>query len=290
MKSFCKDGIYNKMKKTHISPSFAMLIASLALTVISVAARIFLTLTALETKHGVYERGNILPTVYHIVLFFAIAAIVVFAIVKTPKGDPEFVFVQSAPHTFTACVCAFLLIAEVCLTLYHALSSTIKLTNFDILEICFAIPAAIYFLGLAVTKQKRSAVLMLTSFFPIAWCAVCLIRIYFDTSVLQVSPNKIFGELALLSAMIYFLSESRAQIGTLNHKLFIACSAAAPVLLFTSAIPNLFYPSILSSGTSDNFLRYAIDAAFALFIWSRLAAYVKANVPDKETESNVSGK
>ncbi len=275
------------MKKKFDSIPLAMLIASLILTLISVAVRTLLTLTATETKYGVYEHGNIWPTIYHFALLGALAAIVIFAILKAPKRDASFSFPQTSFSVFTSCVCAFLLICEVALTLYSSLTSNIELTKFDILEMCFAVPSAIYFLGLVRTHAKRSVPLMLTSFFPIAWCAVCLIRIYFDTTILQVSPNKIFGEIALLAAMIYFLSESRTQIGTLSHKLYLASATAAPVLLLTSAIPNLFFSSRLSVGASDNFMRYAIDAAFALFIWARLAAYTAANNTNEKTESNV---
>ncbi len=263
-----------------------MLIASVILTVISVAVRIVLTLTVTETKYGVYEHGSIFPTVYHFALLGAIAAIVIFAILKAPSRDADFSFPQTSFSIFTSCVCAFLLICEVALTLYYSLTSNIELTKFDILEMCFAVPAAVYFLGLLRTHAKRSVPLMLTSFFPIAWCAVCLIRIYFDTTILQVSPNKIFGEIALLAAMIYFLSESRTQIGTLSHKLYLACAGAAPILLFTSALPNLFFSSRLSVGASDNFMRYAIDAAFALFIWARLAAYAFASDTSENKEDD----
>ena len=148
---------------------------------------------------------------------------------------------------------------------------------FSIIEICFAIPAIIYFFGLVRSQPKRSGALALASLFPIAWCAICLIRVYFDNTALQVSPNKIISELAFLSAMIYFLSEARAQLGTIKHRLYLASSVIAPVLLTTSAVPNLLCAKELSISASDNYMRYAVCLVFALFIWARLFAYAKSD-------------
>lgn len=263
------------MKKSFEKVPLLMLLASLILAITSAAVRSYLTLTALDARYGVYEHGNILPDVYHILLAVALLALVIIAFVKAPKRAPDYTRPHSDLTIFASCICAFMLIADVFMALYYIVVNRTPLTTFDILELCFSVPAVLYFLGLVRSQTKRSTALALTSLFPTAWCAVCLIRIYFDNSVLQVSPNKIMGELALLSAMIYLLSESRAQLGTMKHKLYLAAATAAPVLLFTSAVPNLLFPNQISIGESDDFIRYAIEVALALFIWARLFAYAK---------------
>ena len=145
--------------------------------------------------------------------------------------------------------------------------------TFDTLELVFCIPAIIFFASFLFNMKKPTARAFL-SFFPIAWCATCLIRIYFDTTALNTSPNKIIGEIALLSAMLYFLTESRFLIGIVSHRFYLAIATVAPILLITSAIPNIFLSNMLSISNSDEFIRYAVDLAFAVFIWLRLASYV----------------
>ncbi len=264
------------MKKKFEKLPFAMLLTSLALALISVAARSVLTLTALDARYGVYEHSNILPTVYHVLLALATVALIVFAIFKAPKREPDYVRPHSDLTIFASCVCAFMLIANVGMAIYYIVVNRATPTTFDILELCFSLPAILYFLGLVRSERKSSAPLALMSMFAIAWCAVCLIRVYFDNSVLQVSPNKIMNEVAFLAAMVYFLSEARAQLGIMKHRLYLASAITAPVLLLTSAVPNLLFPRELSIGESDNFMHYAVCVALAIFIWARLYAYAKS--------------
>ncbi len=284
------------MKEKFNFQSLTVLITSIALAIISVVARSFITLTVLDTTYGVYEHGNVLPTVYHAILAFALITLVIFAVLKTPKRSPKYIHPQSSLTTFASCVCAFMLIANTLVSAYDAIYYIVEnytilsgydklklfMTNeaslvFSIIEVCFAIPAIIYFIGLAGSQTKRTGTLALTSLSPIAWCAVCLIRVYFDNSALQVSPNKIMSELAFMVAMIYFLSEARTQLGTVNHKVYLVTASIAPVLLTTSAIPNILFAKELSISVSDSSMRYAICAVFALFIWARLFAYVKSD-------------
>ncbi len=262
------------MKKTINSPT-RLLIASLCVAVISAAVRIVLTLTHLDVKYGVYVPDSILPTAYHIVLFALSVFLIAAALFTASKRSADYICPNSNLTIFTSCAAAFLLIADLLLTLYNIVASEASPATFDIFEICFCIPTIIYFLVLAKDAEKRSAPIAFLSFFPIAWCAVCLIRIYFDTTALNTSPNKIIGEIALLAAMLYFLTESRSKLGIVSHRFYLASSTVAPILLMTSAIPNLVLADRLSISASDHYLRYAIDAVFALFIWARLAAYAK---------------
>ena len=262
------------MKKTINSPS-RLLIASLCAAVLSVIVRIVLTLTHLDVQYGVYIPDSILPKAYHIVLFAISAVLIAAAVYSAPKRGEDYICPESNLTVFTSCAAAFLLVADLLVTLYNIVTSEASPATFDIFEICFCIPAIIYFLILAKDAKKRSAAIAFLSFFPIAWCAVCLIRIYFDTTALNTSPNKIIGEIALLAAMLYFLNESRFKLGIVSHRFYLAAATVAPILLMTSAIPNLVLADRLSISVSDHYLRYAIDAVFALFIWARLAVYAK---------------
>ncbi len=263
------------MKKKFEKTPLAMLIASLATALVSTAVRSALTLTVLDTRYGVYEQGNVLPTLYHSLLALTLIALAVFAVLKAPKRAPD----HTSPHSdlvvFASCVCAFMLIANAGVAIYNIVANHAAPTTFDVLELCFSPFAIVYFLGLVRSQSKQSAPLALTSMLMIAWCAVCLIRIYFDNSLLQVSPNKIMNEVALLSAMIYFLSEARTQLGIVKHRLYLASALTAPVLLTSVSVPNLLFSRELSIGASDNYMHYAVCLALAIFIWARLWAYAK---------------
>lgn len=268
------------MKKTFERFPLGMLIASVIAALAFTAFRIFLTLTVLVPRYGVYDSDSILPTIYHSALAVAVVVFAILAIVKSPKREPDYTHKVTDFTVFATCACGFLLAFEVVFTIYKILTTNTEPSTFDIVEICFAVPAIIYFIGIITSHGKKSAALMLTSLFPTAWCAVCLIRIYFDVSVLQTSPNKILGEIALLATMFYFLSEARVQLGKHSSRLHIAAASIAPILLLSSAVPNLLFSRLLSIGLSDDFMRYAIDAVFALFMWARLGAYARASNED----------
>ena len=282
------------MKEKFNFQLFSAFIVSVVLAIISAVVRSVLTVTALDTAYGVYEHGNALPTVYHIILAISLLVLVAFALIKAPRRSPEYIRSQCQLTAFTSCVCAFMLTASTLINAYNAVYYIVEnysflmqyekantfMSNeapliFSIIEICFAIPSIVYFLELAFSQAKRAPLLALTSFAPIAWCALCLVRIYFDSTALMVSPNKIISELTLLATMIYFLSEVRFHIGTASHKVYLASALTAPILLITSAVPNLLFAKELSISQTDNSMVYAIYLVFALFIWARLFAYAK---------------
>ncbi|MBQ8551563.1 MAG: hypothetical protein IJ428_01980 [Clostridia bacterium] len=252
-----------------------LLAVSAGTALLSVILRSILTLTSIDVRYGVYSHGTVLPNIYHIILAVACIALCVTAVIKAPARDGDYIIPVSDFTVFASCAAAFLLIFELFLSLYNIILANTEPSVFDILELCFSVPSIMYFLGLTRSKGKRSLALAVTSFFPTARCAVCLIRIYFDNTTLMTSPNKVLGELALLAAMIYFLSEARNQLGITSHRFYLAAASVAPILLFTSAVPNLLFSDSLSIGASDNYMRYAVEAVFALFIWARLAAYSK---------------
>ncbi len=251
----------------------ALLLISVLASVLSAAARSVLTLTALDAKYGVYEHGNAAPVVYHIILLVICLLIAVYAVITT-KSDDKLYFPASNGFTvFASFACGFLLTADLVITLAKITTAALSPTKFDVLEICFALPAIIYFLSVAFKPTCRATALAFTSLFPIAWCAVCLIRIYFDEKILMTSPDRILGQIALLSAMIFFLSEARIRVSNFSGRLFTVSASVTPVLLLTHAIPNLLFASRLSIGESYSTVRCAVEIGFALFAYARLALY-----------------
>lgn len=270
------------MNRKSISYPQVALIVCAAMSVIAAVLRIALTLTSLDV-HGVYVRGAVLPTVYHTLLALTAAAFILCAFKFIPNRTDSHRHPTSEISVFMSFLIGFLFIADAVITLYNILKGNPSLTRFDTLELIFSIPSAVYFIACALKPKLSSAAVALTSVFPTAWCAVCLIRIYFDKSLLMTDPGRILAEMSLLAAMIAFLSESRAQLGKFSHRFFMAATPTASVLLFGSAIPDLILSDKLMLGTSGSLLRSAICLALALFFVIRLAVYAKhySNSSDK---------
>ncbi len=265
------------MKRFEKKP-FVFLAASIGCAAIFAIFRMILTNMYLEPMYGVYTHGAVIPDIFHAVLAIIIVAFGVTAYSTNISRDGEYNIPKSDFSLFTSFSAALILTFDLFLSLYNIYKTAISEASpsaLDILEICFLLPAIFYFFGLTRGNSGRTLALILTSYFPTAWCAVSLIKVYFDNTVLMTSPNKIINEVALLSAMVYFLGESRIQLSAISHRLYLFTASAAPVLLTVSALPNLFMADKISLGKSDSTILYVTEIVFALFMWSRLAAYAK---------------
>ncbi len=279
------------MKKT-INFPIILFVASLGTALVSVIIRIILSIAQLDVKYGVYNHGASLPAVFHIVLAVVLLLLALTAISTAPNRDKDYTLSSNNATMFISCAAAFLLAADLLYTIYSIYMENfstsytpIKPSKFDIFEIILCIPSIIFFLTFVFSKTKNLSMRVFFSFFPTAWCTVCLIRIYFDTTSLNTSPNKILGEIALLGAMLYFLNESRFLLGNVSHRFYLASASIAPILLVTSGIPNLLLPAMLSTSKADSTLHCAVEIVFAIFIWVRLASYA-VNKPQKPVTFN----
>ena len=268
------------LMKNKINPALPLFIASAAAAALSVAARIILTLTSYDSAYGVYAHGSVTPTVYHVLLAIVCIAFLLIPLIFSKRFTPQPVPKVGDGTIFTSCICAFILGAYVLLSLYNIIIVKAAADIFDILMLIFAIPAIIFFITLLRADVKSPAVAAFMSFFPTAWCAVYLIRVYFDFTLLTSSPTKTLHELALLSAMVYLLNESRFLLGNVSGLLFRASAAIAPVLLLSSALPGMILSDKLLIGNSDDFICYAVECALALFILSRLYFSARTEAPE----------
>lgn len=254
--------------------TLSLIIASLAMAIASVAARTALTGTLLD-RHGVYVHGSVWPTVYHVVLGVIVAALAIAYIIIGRKNTENALIKGGTMSMFAAFSSALLLAVNIIISLYNILMGDANPALLDVLEIASAIIAVIFFVLVALQKGERTVPLAITSLFPAVWCAVCVLRIYFDTSVLTNSPNKILGEFALLLAMLFFLMEARNQISIPLKGFYGATALTAPIMLLSASIPNLIFRDRLGSGTASEAIHYVIYIALSLFIYARLFSLAK---------------
>ncbi len=262
--------------------SLTLFFISICAAVLSVAARIFLTNNLLETdKHGVYMRGSMLPTVYHILLALFIAALVLASIIIGRKNASSALITTTNLTVFTACVSAFLTAVYLFLFIWGVARSDTSTKITDVLAIASVVPTVIFFFLIAFQKRERTSALAIASLFPAVWSAIETMRLYFNTELLMNNPDKILGEFALIASMLFFLFEARNQIGIPLKGLYQAAAVTAPILLLTASIPNLICVDKLSDGSSISTIRYMAYVAISLFIYSRALAY--AVTPSEES-------
>ncbi len=264
------------MKQTKRIPML-LIILSAAASLLFTASRTVLSLVFLDAEYGVYEHGAILPQIFSGVLLAVTILLGIFSLLHAPKRQADFKIPVNDATIFICCLCAFLLAADAILTIYNIATSGAP-SIFEIIELVAAVPAVLFFFG-TIKKDAKPIPLTFASFFPIAWCSICLIRVYFDNTLLHTSPIKIFSELAFLAAMVYFLMESRILLQIVKCKIHFAVSLIAPIFLLTSSVPNIILADKMMRAESDSYIRTILIAVFALFIYVRTVMYVLA--PDK---------
>jgi len=263
------------MDKNNVSVPKILFLLSVCASVAAVIFRIILTVTTIEpNKHALYEAGSILPTVFHVFLLIVFAASVFLAFGKTPKKIDAFELKPNNPIQMSAFFLGILFFVDAISMLFIIMEGNDQRSTLDVLEFIFALSSSIYFIGSTFKPELKSHGISLTSLFPVACFAVCLIRIYFDIELLMTDPGRILRQIAFLCAMITFLCEPRERLGIFNHRFFLAASSAAPVIILTSAVPELIFGSKLKVGTSDSTVRSLICIVAALYILAKLYTYV----------------
>lgn len=277
------------MEKKNNSAYILPVCATVA-AILSVVIRVLLSISSLDADYGVYKRGAVLPTVYHILLAVVCAAFIVppfirMILKKDASGaliDPK----KGDLTVFTSCVSAFLIAAVLLTKLYDVIVGQQALDRYGILTIVFGIPSIIFFLAILKSGIGHTPGLAFLSLFPIAFMATDLINVYFDKTLLITSPGRTLHELALLSGMLYFLNESRFLLEKPSAPLFYAFAPTAPVMMLTASVPELILPGTLLIGNSDSYILRAAEAAVALFILARLWSAAKKPVDvDKASDS-----
>ena len=178
------------------SRAFILPAAAAVTALVSIAVRIILTLTDLDVKYGVYKRGKVLPTIYHIILALVCLAFIVIPLAMRKKlGVPEIPNVGDL-SVFASCISAFLIAADIIISVMNIVTKKASADAIGILTIVFGLGSVLYFLANVKSGDRSPAAMTIASFFPTAFMATDLINTYFDTSLLTTSPGKTMHELA----------------------------------------------------------------------------------------------
>lgn len=155
---------------------------------------------------------------------------------------------------------------------------------FVILQLCLLVPAALYFFRVAAVNRGSGNAFCLLSMVPIVWATVLLIATYLDLSVSFNSPDKLLSQLVLICLMLYFVYETRYNMGAPRPRLYFPCAFLCIVLILVYALPDLLLGSIgiwrvlgdsASSVSSENTVFYIMLLSFAVYIFSRCLSFLR---------------
>lgn len=150
-----------------------------------------------------------------------------------------------------------------------------------------AVLAAAYFFVRASARQNKKSHVILGMFVIIrALCGIALI--YFDMNIPMNNPNKTIIQIALMAAMLYFLTEERFIIGNGAQKpwLFTATALTSVLLTATAGISCVvgFFAGLVEDGTFC--LEGLICIIFFLYIYMHFSAYEKSLEPVSADAAN----
>lgn len=227
-----------------------------------------------DQKLNHFERGSIFFVLSVVLICAALAVSVVIALfskrmevqVKLPGGSGL---------TFFAIMTGLLLIASAVFSLID-ISSNGGAGKFDIVRHLLAIPAAVYFLAVALTKTQEDGstkpsgiACALLGIFPVAWSIFSMMAAYFDGSVELNSPLKTVPLCFYIVTMLYFAAEGRHLAGNgIAPKFVLFVSAGAAVTLFTS-FPQLAISLFDDAGFGYTMLESGALFAMALYMTAR---------------------
>ena len=270
-----------EMNKKSVPAPKALFISCIAVSLLAVIFRILLTATVLETdKHGLYTAGSPFPALFHIFLGLAAVAFVFISVKTTSKKADSFTL-RTMPSNIYLGV---LLLVDALGIILNILTAKAEKDTFIMLELAFALVSAVYIIGSAARPNNNSPFVVLTALTPIAFCAVCLVSVYFDSELLMTDPGRILRQVAFLSAMLAFLSCPREKLGIFSHKLFLASTTVAPIMLLASAVPDMLFRNKLLLGSYDTTARSLVCIGIALYFIERLYVYAAADVSDSAAE------
>ncbi len=280
------------MNKKPLSIPKILFLSCISASAVAVIFRMILTATLIEPKkHALYKAGSIMPDVFHIFLLLVTVAAICVSLFMTPKKTDAFTLRSGTPMQVTGFILGILYFVDAIAVFFIIMDASSARPIFEILELAFALASSIFFMGTTFKPQLKSLGISLTSLFPVAWFAICLIRIYFDNDLLMTDPGRILRQIAFLAAMVACLCEPRERLGIFNHRFFLAASTAAPVILLASAVPEIVYSKKLMLGTSDSTVRSLICIVIAFHLISKLHTYQATctnELPEANTDSTAS--
>lgn len=284
----------NRGRGWFISLSFVLLVIASMQSV--------LYLTCYDSGIGLYRQGfsdGALKIGYLLAACAILFCFVVFPLMQgkkvLPSESKRTVALDTAPSRAVECfallaaaaIAATLITQLINLNAYDPLSNLLQnpteanstARTMHLCTLLFALPAALPFI-LVFTRKKAAYPLL----FTLAWTCAYILRVYFDTSVLLMSPTRLMSIAALASVLLFLIAELRLA-RTIATPLFYGVSALLATLfagVSGSSALVMTAAGLLPVNTETAF--YAAQLAIALYALFRMksvmadcfAAYAQA--------------
>lgn len=246
---------------------------SVLLTLLAVLGQSLLYFLSFDCTLYLYERGP-LPTVLGVCVALAVLFMLSFILTAKKEEVKDSLPPLGRSATFTAALTGFFILATLLLALLYSLNgleTDALSTPVAVAANIFSIPAACYFFITALNPSPNPKTHAAFGCTLVIWLILYTLAGYFHMNFSINSPLKVYNQIALLSAMLYFLHEVRYSLGRQKPAQHKAFGMAAMLLLATASLPTLLLTfSFRISITSDT-IYYLAELAMALYIFTRLS-------------------
>lgn len=265
-----------------------------ALLLVVAAVQSILYLTCYDSDIGLYKHGfsgGALQAAYLIV-----AAVLCLPLLFLKKSSPA-LFARERKLSSSSAVDFFALLtsASIAATLITQLVrlyaddplSILLLAPSDananarmmlIISLVLVLPAMIYFVGLYARKTWTYALLL--TFF---WVCAYLLRVYFDASLLLMSPTRLMTIAALAATALFLLAELRLARGIFSPMLYGVSATLTALFAGVSGFSGLFLTIIGGQPISTETAYLAFQLSIALFALFRLKALLSDPSPARSS-------
>ncbi len=138
-----------------------------------------------------------------------------------------------------------------------------------------AIPTAVFLILIAFLNKEKSGIMKIFGFFPIVWCAFCLLKTYFDSELPINSPLKIFIQIIFVSFMLFFLSEQGVRIGKNRIKSYVVTASVSTLLGTTYSVSRIFARLTNEDCIYSSYSLSLLILSISLYAFSRMIYLLK---------------
>jgi len=263
--------------KYNFKPIRMFFFLTVALSVLVIALRTVSLYSCYDASLGLYDNGAVLPVIVNIVTVVSLIVIAGFPFVvdknaKLPINLPKvgrFITFASSLCGFTLLITlVFQFIVGVDFMGVSMLSAGLKLVM-----LISSVPAAMYFLVIAVKDSPKKNIMALLGFFPTLWTALYLMCVYFDKSSVIANPVRIMTQLSLIAAMVYFLFELRFLVGRARPRYYLTFANVALFLCSVSCVPKLIASIPMKWQMTPEIVCGIVEMSFVVYIIARVCSF-----------------
>lgn len=231
-----------------------------------------------------------ITSIFYIFVFIIIVAFftIFIAARKNVKTLPELPKMTN-PLMFISAMCGFMVLASAVLSIIYpsqAASQSATLAGvFSMLLKIISIPTALYFFSLIFSSKDSYIAKTVFGFFPILWCILNLMCIYFDQSTPINNPIRILSQVVMIAIMAYFLLEQRFRIGRSSVKAYFTFANIAVFLIIITAIPEIILTFSGKWQTSVETISLLSEICFGLYISARILSF--KNLPSNPKKAAI---